>query len=240
MGPVLDIVNLGQVLPVRKRISEATQRLLGDTIRLDDDQWAAPSLLPGWSRAHVATHLARDADALRGVMTAAFAGETRALYQSPESKFNDLERGAERTGLDLQVDLDTSAGRLETTFDQVEDWLTPIRLPEGEYPASVLPLVRLQEVELHHIDLDCGHTWEDLDLIPARWLLQWLCLLLREDETLPCVDIASDSGVTASFGATGARRQVTGTDAALWAWLTGRYDGASLSGAEGLTWPMAG
>jgi len=118
LGPVLDIVNLGQVLPVRKRISEATQRLLGDTIRLDDDQWAAPSLLPGWSRAHVATHLARDADALRGVMTAAFAGETRALYQSPESKFNDLERGAERTGLDLQVDLDTSAGRLETTFDQ--------------------------------------------------------------------------------------------------------------------------
>lgn len=237
---MLDIVNHGQVEPVRKRITEATLRLVGDTIRLDDEQWRAASLLPGWTRAHVATHLSRNADALRGLVTAALGGETRSLYQSAEAKYNAIERGAERTGLDLQIDLDTSAERLATTFDQVEDWLMPIRLPEGEYPASVLTLVRLQELALHHIDLDCGYTWDDLDLIPARWLLQWLCLLLSDDETLPSVDIESDSGVTASFGGTGARRKVTGTDAALWAWLAGRYDGARLSGADGLTWPLAG
>ena len=49
---------------VRKRKLEATQRLLGDTIGMDEDQWRAPSLLPGWTRAHVAVHLARGADAL--------------------------------------------------------------------------------------------------------------------------------------------------------------------------------
>lgn len=237
---MLDIVNHGQVGPVRKRIAEATQQLLGDTIRLSDDEWRAPSLLPGWTRAHVATHIARDADALRGVVTAALDGAERSLYQSPEVKYNAIERGSERGGLDLQIDLDTSAGRLATTFDQVEDWLLPIRLPEGEYPASVLPLVRLQEVCLHHLDLDTGFRWEDIDLIPARWLLQWLCLLLRDDDTLPSVDITSDSGVAASFGGTGVRRRVTGTDAALWAWLAGRYDGADLSGADGLVWPLAG
>lgn len=237
---MLDIVNHGQVEPVRKRITEATLRLLGDTIRLDDALWHSPSLLPGWSRAHVATHLARNADALRGLVTAALAGETRSLYQSAEVKYNAIERGSERTGLDLQIDLDTSAERLDATFDEVEDWLVPIRLPEGEYPASVLTLVRLQELVLHHIDLDCGYSWDDLDLIPARWLLQWLCLLLREDDNLPGVDIASDSGVAASLGGSGVRRTVTGTDAALWAWLAGRHDGATLTGAEGLTWPLAG
>lgn len=237
---MLDIVNHGQVGPVRKRIAEATQRLLGDTIALGDDAWHAPSLLPGWSRAHVATHLARNADALRGVLTSALAGDTRSLYQSPEAKYNAIERGSERSGLDLQIDLDTSAGRLATAFDSLDDWLTPIRLPEGEYPASVLPLVRLQELALHHIDLGCGFGWEDLDLIPARWLLQWVCLLLRDDDSLPSVDIVSDSGVTESFGGTRIRRTVTGADAALWAWLAGRYDGATLTGADGLTWPLAG
>ena len=237
---MLDIVNHGQVEAVLKRVGEATQRLLGDTIRLDDPEWRAASLLPGWTRAHVATHLARNADALRGVMTAAVHGDARDLYPSPEIKYNAIERGSERTGLELQIDLDTSAGRLATTFDQVEDWLLPVRSGEGEYPASVLPLIRLQEVSLHHIDLDCGYTWEDIDLIPARWLLQWLTLLLRDDDTVPSVEITSDSGVTASFGGTGTGRSVTGSDAALWAWLAGRYDGATLTGAEGLTWPLAG
>ena len=237
---MLDIVNHGQVEPLRRRIAEATQRLLGDTIALSDADWAAPSLLPGWTRAHVATHLARSADALRGLIVAAHSGDTRTLYPADAVKYNAIERGAERRGLDLQIDLDTSAERLDLAFDHVEDWLMPIRLPEGEFPASVLPLVRLQELTLHHIDLDHGYSWSDLDLVPSRWLLQWLCLLLRDDDTLPSVDIESDSGVTESFGGTGIRRRVTGTDAALWAWLAGRYDGAALSGAGGLVWPLAG
>ena len=237
---MLDIVNHGQIDPVRQRIAEATQRLLGDTIRLSDDEWRSPSLLPGWSRAHVATHLARGADAVRCLVSAALAGELRALYPSDEAKYNAIERGSERSGLDLQIDLDTSAGRLSETLDQVDDWLMPIRLPEGEYPASILTLVCLQELTLHHIDLDCGFSVDDLDLVPARWLLQWLCLLLRDDDTLPSVDIESDSGVTASFGGTGIHRRVTGSDAALWAWLAGRHDGTTLTGAEGLSWPLAG
>lgn len=42
----------------------ATTVLLRDTISVTDDQWrGGPSRLPGWSRGHVATHLARNADA---------------------------------------------------------------------------------------------------------------------------------------------------------------------------------
>ena len=42
----------------------STARLLGDTIAVSDDDWRAPSRLPYWSRGHVGTHVARQADAL--------------------------------------------------------------------------------------------------------------------------------------------------------------------------------
>ena len=42
---------------LRSRKRDATQQLLGDTIAIHDDQWQLPSGLPGWTRAHVATHL---------------------------------------------------------------------------------------------------------------------------------------------------------------------------------------
>jgi len=237
---MLDLVNKGQVEPVLKRIADATQNLLGDTIRLDDDQWRAPSLLPGWSRAHVATHIARNADALRVLISAARTGDPAPLYSSANAKFNDIERGAERTGLELQVDLDTSAGEFALLCDRVEDWLLPVRLLGGEFPLSVLPIIRLQEVTLHHIDLDCGFTWADVDIVPARWLLQWLLLLLRDEASLPAVDVESDAGGTGAIGSVGGRRTVEGPDAALWAWLAGRTRGEGVRDAADLTWPLAG
>ena len=53
-----------QVASLRKYKVEATQRLLGDTIAISEQAWQEPSRLPGWTRAHVAAHLARNADAL--------------------------------------------------------------------------------------------------------------------------------------------------------------------------------
>jgi maleylpyruvate isomerase len=37
-------------------------------------RWAAPSALPGWSRAHVLTHVARNADAMINLLTWARTG----------------------------------------------------------------------------------------------------------------------------------------------------------------------
>src|SRR3954451_11927657 len=52
------------VTEVRELLAAANRRLLGDTIAVDHADWRAPSGLPGWTRAHVATHLARHADAI--------------------------------------------------------------------------------------------------------------------------------------------------------------------------------
>ena len=149
------------------------------------------------------------------------------------------EQVAGRSGLELQIDLDTSAGELARYSAQVEDWLRPVKLPGGEYPLSVLSLVRLSELSLHHVDLDVGFSYADLDVVPARWLLEWT-MLLMDDPHLPAVALQSDSGITGSVGGTGERRLVTGPDAALWAWVTGRSAGEGLPGAEGLRFPLAG
>ena len=42
----------------------ATARYLEALTELSDDDVRAPSLLPGWTRGHVITHVARNADAL--------------------------------------------------------------------------------------------------------------------------------------------------------------------------------
>ena len=118
--------------------------------------------------------------------------------------------------------------------------MVPVRLLGGEFPLSVVALIRLHELTLHHLDLDTGYTWEEVDLVPARWMLEWMLLLLRDDASLPAIDIVSDAGVTASLGTVGERRTVTGPDAALWAWLTGRTAGEGVTDAEGITFPLAG
>ncbi|MBK8463359.1 MAG: maleylpyruvate isomerase family mycothiol-dependent enzyme [Nigerium sp.] len=237
---MLAILNQGQVGPVRKRIAIATQSLLRDTLALDDADWRAPSLLPGWSRAHVATHIARNADALRRVIAAARGGDPAPLYPSENTKYNDIERGAERSGLDLHVDLDTSAGELATFADRVQDWMMPVKFFGGEYPLSVIMLVRLQEVSMHHLDLDCGFTWDSIEPVPANWLLQWMLMLIRDDPTLPAFEVISSTGESARIGGAGVPRKVSGPDAALWAWLTGRTAGDGLTGTDGIVFPLAG
>ena len=147
------MIRLGQVDPVRRRVAEATQALLGDTIMLSDEQWHSRSRLPGWTRAKVASHIALSADAMRRVTLAAIDGHEQPLYPSEAQRVAELEADAGLRGLELQIDLDTTAGGLDEAFGLVTDWLTPIRLPVGALPLSAIVVARLHEVVLHHVDL---------------------------------------------------------------------------------------
>ena len=235
-----DMIRLGQVGPARKRVADATSALLGDCIVLSDADWAGPTLLPGWSRAQVAHHLARGADAMRQVTLAAIDGRQRPLYPYPDQRLADLETANGRTGLDLQIDLDTTAGGLDEAFGLVTDWLATVRLPVGELPLSALIVARLHEVVLHHLDLRTSFSLADLEPVAASWLLQWAALWLRTKAGLPAVSLHSESGVVERVGEVGEERTVKGSDADLWGWVTGRTGADALDGADGLTWPLLG
>lgn len=243
-SPTVPAVAGADVDEVRLLVTTATQRLLGDTISVTDEDWHSASRLPGWTRAHLATHLARQADALVRVAQGAIGGQPQAMYGSAEQREAEIEAGAHRGGLELQVDLDKSANALSDAFERVEQadaWDTPVQLRGGQQvPARLLPLARLCEVVLHHIDLDTGFGVSDIDQRTADWLLEWCAFRLRNRNDFPALQLTSDSGFTLRVGSVGEATVVTGGSAELLAWLAGRGTGESLSGTEGVTVPAFG
>lgn len=232
----------GQLTDLRELVAHATQRLLGDSIAVSDEDWAAPSRLPGWSRAHLATHLSRQADALGRLVQWARTGVRHDMYERGTHREDEIDAGAGRSGLDLQIDLDTSAGRLGGAFDSLDAeqgtaWDSVVELRGGlSAPARLLPLARLTEVVLHHIDLDVGVEAADVDETTAEWLLEWAAFRLRHRDEFPSLQLTSTSGFSIAVGSSGAPIPVAGTSAELLGWLTGRTSDAHLGG-PGLVLP---
>jgi maleylpyruvate isomerase len=230
-----------QLETLRALVKTATQRLLGDTISVADEQWRAPSRLPDWTRGHVATHIARQADALVRLTQWARTGERLDMYPSPEQRDEEIEAGSPRSGLDIQIDLDTSAEQLSAAFDELDDanaWDAVVEMRDGmKVPARLLPLARLLEVVVHHVDLDLGHEITDIDTQTAEWLLEWCAFRLRERDGFPRLQLTSDTGFTTTVGSAGEPTAVSGDSRYLLGWLTGRTNASALTGASGLQLP---
>ena len=230
-----------QLETLRGLVRTATQRLLGDTILVADDQWRAPSRLPDWTRGHVATHIARHADGLGRLAEWARTGERRDMYPSAEHRAAEIEAGAGRSGLDIQIDLDTSAGRLTSAFeglDAADAWDAIVEMRGGlQVPARLLPLARLLEVAVHHVDLDVGYEITDIDTQTAEWLLEWSAFRLGNREDFPKLELTSDSGFATTVGSLGDPVAVSGDSAKLLGWLIGRTDASAISGGDGLQLP---
>ena len=158
------------------RIDDATQRLLGDARVMSDSDLRAPSLLPGWTRAHVLAHLARGADAMRNLLAGARSGQVRPAYASAEARQADIDQGAAMTAKDLAADLADSAMALRTVARQLPDeaWQVQLRiLDSAPFPAAQILTRRLVELELHHCDLGAGYG-------PADWPAVFAAMELAE------------------------------------------------------------
>jgi maleylpyruvate isomerase len=147
------------------RIDDATQRLLGGARIMSEGDLRAPSLLPGWTRAHVLAHLARGADAMRNLLVGARSGQMRPAYASAEARQAGIDQGATMTAKDLMADLADSAMALRTVARQLPDESWQVRLQildSAPFPAAQILTRRLVELELHHCDLGAGYG-------PADW-----------------------------------------------------------------------
>ena len=91
------------------QIDDATQRLLGSARVIAEPDLRAPSLLPGWTRAHVLAHLARSADAMRNLLVGARSGQDRPAYVSGQARAAGIEHGAGLKAKELMADLADSA-----------------------------------------------------------------------------------------------------------------------------------
>src|ERR1700685_941812 len=123
------------------QIDDATQRLLGTARVLAEPDLRAPSLLPGWTRAHVLAHLARNADAMRNLLVGARSGTDRPAYASAAARVADIEAGALRKPADLLADLADSAMALRAVARQLPEsaWLVPVQMLDSDpFPAAGL------------------------------------------------------------------------------------------------------
>jgi maleylpyruvate isomerase len=145
-------------------IDDATQRLIRNAGALTDEQVAEDSLLPGWTRGHVLTHIARNADALRNLLIWARTGVETPAYASQQAREDDIEAGASRTAAELAADVSRSAEAfLITAADlPVAARLARVSILGAEdFPAALVLTRRLVEVELHYTDLGCGYRRAD-------------------------------------------------------------------------------
>jgi maleylpyruvate isomerase len=158
------------------QVDAATQRLLDAARILSEADLRAPSLLPGWTRAHVIAHVARNADAMRNLLAGVRSGDSRPAYASAQAREDGIEQGAGQSAANLTTDLADSAMALRTVARQLPDeaWLAEVRmLDSAPFPAAGLLTRRLVEVELHHCDLGTGYG-------PADWPAAFTAMDLPE------------------------------------------------------------
>ncbi|MEM8748183.1 MAG: maleylpyruvate isomerase N-terminal domain-containing protein [Actinomycetota bacterium] len=143
------------------RLVEALDRTV-DSGGLDA---AGPSRLPDWTRGHVLTHLARNADSHRRMFEGAAQGDVVDQYEGgAEGRDHDIEAGSTRAADELVEDVRSSATALEAAW-QESAWSGGGRrtLAGSVTPLTEMPFLRLREVWVHLVDLDVGVEFEDLD-----------------------------------------------------------------------------
>ena len=179
----------------------AGQRLVRSIDQLPDEAWAAPSLLPGWSRAHVVAHLTLNAEALAGCVEGALAGEQVAMYASAAARDQDIAELAGADVFDLRERLlasTTLANDALTQLAQVAEERPEIldtaveRDPGGRsFVLAEVSEMRLREVEVHHADLDTGYgpdSWPGgfggllIDAMAARAVVMTHAVLAPDDD----------------------------------------------------------
>jgi maleylpyruvate isomerase len=211
---------------------ESHTRLDRTLSTLDEDAIRKRSMLPGWSRAHVLAHLARNAEALSRLMTAAMGGEIADQYPGGSDARNaEIEASAKAPVAELVEDVRKTGQALDETAERmpVEAWQRPVRfLAIGEQPAARTIWSRWREVEIHHSDLGLVYN-------PANWpdefITEYLPGELRRlpDRLPPDLSVLLRVvGYEGKYGPDDASPMIlTGQPWAVYAWLTGRVDQAN-------------
>lgn len=198
---------------------------------LPDAAFAGPSLLPGWSRAHVATHIARNADSHVRLLEA--ASDDRLVEQYPggkEGRAAEIERGVSRAPEEIVEDVERSGKHLFEVWGALapDVWLNKVRTNRGDMEAWRTAWSRWREIEIHHVDLAAGFG-------PDEWPQRFVDALfpqvldglshrlpegarVRLDDGYQPVEAGSGTGVVT----------IEGTKSALLAWMVGRDEAARI------------
>lgn len=212
-------------------LASATKRFIAEITPCTDAQMLAPSRLPGWSRGHVATHIARNADGMVNLCTWARTGIETPMYPTQEARNSQIENGARRPAAEIVADVITSAEQLVSAFAALDEAALKVPIRRGanstgpQYPASTIPWMRLREVEIHLVDLNLAVTFAQS---PVKFLTD---LLTEEtpnfDSRMPGLTLMTNEGPRFQIG--DGAQTITGSIGDIAAWLLGRANEDELS-----------
>lgn len=143
----------------------ATDALLHSVRALGPSELDVNSRLPGWTRRTVIAHLTYGANATIRMLEAVPSGRV-AFYPDGEGQRRRSLSAADRLdGTEPVRQFVRSCERLREALGRVppQTWLQQVQEPRlGTMATSRLVVLRLNEVEVHHSDLDVGHE-------PSSW-----------------------------------------------------------------------
>ena len=153
-------------------------RALGE---VRDDELAEPSLLPGWSRAHVIAHVGFNARAVARLVEWARTGIETPMYESTTQRGEEIEFGATLPADALRHLAAHASVHLNVEWRDLpaEAWSHPVVTAQGRtVPAAETVWIRTREVWIHALDLRTGYTTRDfpeqlIDLLLEDLIAVW-------------------------------------------------------------------
>ncbi len=168
--------------------AHAHQLLLASIESITTERCREASALTDWTRGHVLTHLARNADSHAHLLEAAGRGEVADQYEGGYAgRVAAIDAGAMRSADELVADVRRSIYALEGAWSRAtsETWLGEGRNSIGApIPMADIVFLRWREVEVHHADLALGFSFADWSTEYVRLELDRQVMLWRSRRSL--------------------------------------------------------
>jgi maleylpyruvate isomerase len=142
---------------------------------------SVPSLLPGWTRGHLLSHISGNARSFLRQLAGAERGQPAERYPGGvPARDRELDEGATRPWRALVDDVRATSDELDSALAAHTRWDVPGINQDGtELPTTDVPFRRWRETLVHHADLgDPAYTpddWpteyvrEELSRLTMRW-----------------------------------------------------------------------
>lgn len=212
-------------------MTEGTQYFNRTLEDLPDTHLDGASLLPGWTRRKVISHVAYNAQAILRLVEWAATGVEQSMYESSEARDAQIEEGATLPAKQLRELSHESASALDAAWRELSDeaWKSQVKMASGPpFPATVTIWMRTREMWIHAVDLDSGASFVDfpqnmINHLLANVLSAWRGRQAAED--IPnFLLIPNDQGLPQGVGALDDPDAiiVRGASVDLARWATGR------------------
>lgn len=227
-------VNVGALI---EDVDAASRRLIAAVAELDDAAVRAPSALPGWTRGHVITHVARSADSMTNLLIWARTGVETPQYADAAAREAGIAEGAPRGAAEQLADLRAASDRFITTARELPDdaWTVTVRSFNGYDHSAWFTLVRRWfEVAIHHVDLGIGYSTTDWPDAFVGHVLAYTADRWTELNKAPVAVLRDTAGEREwRFPAADPAACVAGPGPLLAAWVVGRSPGTGLTCTSG-------